>query len=437
MLRTIFVLACTLTGGLYALGGPFNALLFYLWIAYFNPAAWVWDDFILSLNLSLIAGVIVVIVSTFSANTWKFNLRLGLVLAVVAQSFISTMMSEHFTFAWGYFTDFAKAGLITYFIGTLATDLVKFRKTLVVIALSLGFEAAKQGWVQLIIAPGAKNTNDSWMLGDNNGVAVGMVMLAPIMMALAATASGKWERRGYQFLAIGIVYRALTTYSRGGLLGCLAAGIWYLLRSKQKMVAIFSISIASLLILPVLPSEFWERMSTINAAREDIEGADASIRGRLHFWAVAVDMANDRPLVGTGHNTFTQAYDKYDFEKGAFGLGRSVHSAWFGILAELGYPGFLLFLALVVTSFGACLNARAAVKMGAPPALENYALAIEMSLVGFAVGGAFVPFQYVEILWHTFGLSAALALIVKNYEAEATVPAVAARQVRRPVPAFN
>ena len=53
--------------------------------------------------------------------------------------------------------------------------------------------------------------------------------------------------------------------------------------------------------------------------------------------AVAIRMANAHPLFGIGHNAYNTAYNAYDFSKGAYGSGRSVHSSFFGILAELGY----------------------------------------------------------------------------------------------------
>jgi len=409
MLRTIFVLILAAVGGVYAFGGAFNALLYYLWLAYFNPASWVWDDFILRLNLSLIAGIIVLLTVVISREKWRFDFRAALFLAIITQSLTSTLLSRHSDFAWPYFVDFS----------IMAIDVSRFRKTVMVIALSMGFEAAKQGWGSLILAPGKSNLNESWMLGDNNGVGVGMLMLTPMFIALAATATKKWERRFYQLMAIGVLYRGISTYSRGALLACVASALWYLFRSKQKVVAIVGISLASLLILPVLPTEFWQRMSTIGTAAENVEDADASIRGRLHFWIVALDMAADRPAFGIGHNAFTKAYDDYDSSNGEFGTARSVHSAWLGILAELGVPGLLIFITTVGCAFGACFRARAAVARGAPAELERFALAIEMALVAFCVGGAFVPFQYTEMLWHLFGLSAALAFMAKQYSAVA------------------
>ena len=64
-------------------------------------------------------------------------------------------------------------------------------RVLIVIGLSLGFEAAKQGWAQFILNPGASNINTHPALGDNNGVALAMFMLVPILAALGATAD-RW-----------------------------------------------------------------------------------------------------------------------------------------------------------------------------------------------------------------------------------------------------
>jgi hypothetical protein len=49
--------------------------------------------------------------------------------------------------------------------------------------------------------------------------------------------------------------------------------------------------------------------------------------------------------------------------------------------------------------------------------LKQYAVAIETTLLAAAVGGTFLSFQYVEMLWHFFGISIAMeqiALITLN-----------------------
>jgi O-antigen ligase len=127
------------------------------------------------------------------------------------------------------------------------------------------------------------------------------------------------------------------------------------------------------------------------------------------LWQVAVVMANDRPLIGVGHRGYEAAYDTYDFSEGQYFHNRAVHSAWFGVLGDLGYPGLLLFVAIVVSSLLTCRRVRLAARRGEIPGpLGPYAIALESSLIAFMVGGSFVSFQYCEMLWHFFALSVAL-----------------------------
>jgi probable O-glycosylation ligase (exosortase A-associated) len=415
MLRTLLVLTFASIGTAYAVFGPFNALLYYLWVAYFRPHEWVWGGIVQELRLSFVAGLLVVATSLFSRARFRLDVRTSLLGLILLQSLLSTVLSPYIAYSWPYFVDFAKSTIITYFIVILVTDLERFRKVLVVIALSLGLEATKQGWAQLVLNPGEKNFNAYGMLGDNNAVAIGMLMLAGILVALMRTANGQLERRVYQFMLLGVMYRGLTTYSRGGMLAAVGAALWFVSRSQQKTRAVVAVGLAGILILPVLPSEFWDRMSTIQEARQDLELADGSIRGRINFWSAAIGMANSQPVTGVGHNAFTRAYNLYDPSAGEFGPNRAVHSTWLGLLSELGYPGLILFVLLLGLAFTACHRARSAVRLGAPGSLNHYALALEVGLIAFSVGGTFVSVQYGEFVWHFFGLSAALFSIAQPY----------------------
>jgi O-antigen ligase len=147
-------------------------------------------------------------------------------------------------------------------------------------------------------------------------------------------------------------------------------------------------------------------MNTITASDEE---RDDSATSRLHFWQVAVAMANDRPFVGVGHRGYEPAYNQYDWTAGQYKTNRAVHSAWFGVLAELGYPGLILFLAIILSSLRACRRVRKAAQRGELPGnMGPYGVALEASLIAFCIGGSFVSFHYNEMLWHFFGLTIAL-----------------------------
>ena len=66
MLRAVFVIVIIVYGLVQSFKSPFNALLFYLWLAYFRPEYWLWSDFVTQLNLSFIVGVFVLIATVMS-----------------------------------------------------------------------------------------------------------------------------------------------------------------------------------------------------------------------------------------------------------------------------------------------------------------------------------------------------------------------------------
>jgi probable O-glycosylation ligase (exosortase A-associated) len=405
VLRTLFVVLAMTVGWAYALQSTLYAACLYLWIAYFRPESWAWSDIFTSLNLSYAAGAYLVIRTVLSGTKFTIDWRSGLLILFLLQSLIATVYGLNPSYSFGFWQDFAKTIVVSYLLTIIIQTPSDMRLVLMVIALSLGFEAAKQGWAGLVLNPGSPNINGVPFLGDNNLVAVGMAMLLPVVAALATTSSG-WLKRVFQVLSIGVLYRGISTYSRGGFLSFSAVGAIYFWRSPHKLKTVAAITIATALVLPVLPPAFWDRMSTITASGDE---RDDSQQSRLHFWSVAVEMANDRPLLGVGHSGYSRVYNRYDWTGGKFMTNRAVHSAWFGVLAENGYPGLLLFVAIIVSSLHACRRVRKAAAAGQTAAeLGPYAIALESSLVAFIVGGSFVSFHYCEMLWHFFALTIAL-----------------------------
>lgn len=414
MLRLTFVLLLVGVGTYYALQRPFYALLFYVGNAYFRPEDWAYGDFVRSLKLSLFVGIYVVCSTLLSREKLFWDRRVVLLWLFLAVSLLSSLMSEYSDYSWPFALEFIKIIAITYILVIVTTDLERFRLVVAVMVLSLGLEQGKQGWFYLLTSPGGANSNPVAFLGDNNGTAVGMLMLVPLIGLLIQSSQHKWVKRFFGFLLIGCLYRALSTYSRGGFLAAIAMGVVWGARSVNR-VRIFAAGILLVVIIvPMLPSAFWERMGTIQSFEEQ---KDESALGRLHFWSVALRMAAANPVLGVGFNSYNRAYDSYDFSDGAYGKGRSVHSSFFGILAETGYVGALFYLMSLVTAFRACAYVR---RIGVShPELRHLAesaVALETCLIVFLVGGSFVPFQYNEMFWHILGLAIALRHIAERQE---------------------
>jgi probable O-glycosylation ligase (exosortase A-associated) len=412
MLRLILVLLIIACGATSSLFSPFYALLFYLWNAYFRPDDWTYGGLIASFNLSFIIGGYLVVATLLSMPRLRVGSRVILLALFFADSLISTIYSEHPSWSWNSWTMFSKVIIVTYIIVLLTTDRQRFRTVLTIIAISLGFECAKQAYAQLYLAPGAQNNNSVVFLGDNNGVALGTMMLVPIIGALAQTATRRWERFGYRFLLVGVFMRGITTYSRGGFLSAAVLGVFAVARSPRKFRALIGAAVLGGVVLTVMPQQFWDRMNTINASDE--ERGD-SAEGRLHFWSVARVMADAKPLFGIGFDAFSQSYEAYNGPDGPFAGERAVHSVWFGLLSEMGYPGLLLFVLLLADSLRSCWRVSVRFRNDAEHRdLRIYANALMTSIIVFAVGGTFLSYQYNEMIWHFIGLGIALTFLANE-----------------------
>jgi putative inorganic carbon (HCO3(-)) transporter len=412
MLRMLFASGLLLAGAIQSLRGPFYALLFYLFIAYFRPETWVWSDDLQALNLSFFVGLYVVVSTFLYGERIRLNAPVILILLFCLHGLISSLLSPYSDWCMIWWQGFAKVSLITILIVSLVNTEERLRLTLVVIAFALGFEGVKQGLAYLILGIQGPNLNALEILGDNNGVAVGMLMLAAILLALLQATPKLWQKSMYAVMLIGVVFRSLTTYSRGGLLAFAAMCGMYWARSRHRVRTAIMVGGLALLLLPLLPEEYWRRMETLTTERDTM---DSSAGGRLHFWETALEMANDHPLLGVGTMGFQRAYDEYDTSAGRYGQNRAVHSTWFGVLADQGYVGLVMLVSLVVWAFLAAGRARALAR-GVPgrEAVFAYAAALQTALVTAIVGGSFLSYHYVEILWHFVGLSFAVHAIAKR-----------------------
>src|SRR3989304_4595551 len=127
MLRTPFVLIIVAVLLRYSLKSPFYALLFYLWLAYFRPEEWVWSEFIYSLNLQLVMGLWLVLVTLLSGQRLRLGLGPMLLALLLVQGFLSTWLSPAFDTAWLYWQEFAKALLVSYLMLVLVTTEQRLR----------------------------------------------------------------------------------------------------------------------------------------------------------------------------------------------------------------------------------------------------------------------------------------------------------------------
>ncbi len=165
-----------------------------------------------------------------------------------------------------------------------------------------------------------------------------------------------------------------------------------------------------------MPEQWFARMNSIDDYQQDI-----SALGRLNAWQFALKVAAQHPL-GGGFNVFTrQMFYQYAPEPLNY---HAAHSIYFQVLGEHGYIGLALFLALMVCAWRSGSRLQSACR-GLPELAwaADLAAMIQVSLVGFAVGGAFLSLAYYD---YYYFLIAALVLVEKQLAARPSLIAQAA-----------
>jgi len=225
----------------------------------------------------------------------------------------------------------------------------------------------------------------------NNELALALVITIPLMRFLQLEAKSRWTRIGLTLLMVLSAAAALGTQSRGALLALVAMAIMLLLRSggsKLLFGAVLVVVGAALVVL--MPSTWEARMSTI----VDYQG-DGSALGRINAWWAMWNLSRDQ-IFGGGF----AIYDAQTFARYAPNPAdiHAAHSIYFQVLGEHGFIGLALFLLIgFLTWRSSGWLRKNCVHLPELAWAGHLGAMCQVSLAGFAVGGAFLSLAYFDL----------------------------------------
>jgi len=149
-------------------------------------------------------------------------------------------------------------------------------------------------------------------------------------------------------------------------------------------------------------------MATIEDYQED-----GSALGRINAWHFAFNLAVDRPLVGGGFQSFKQdAFKIYAPEPDNF---HDAHSIYFEALGEQGFVGLALFLLLGTLTWRLGTKIIRQTKGNEELAwAHDMASMVQVSVLGYAVGGAFLGLAYYDLYYHLVAIMVIISKIVEG-----------------------
>lgn len=265
------------------------------------------------------------------------------------------------------------------------------------------------------------------LVEDNSGLYEGSIMscvavaIIPIILFLSRYSTifpPDWRVKSFAYaLCFACLLIPIGTQARTGLVCIIMLAILAMRFTKRRFVYAGAIGLAALITVPLLPSAFMDRMSTIQEYK-----ADSSASTRVAVWKWTWDYAKDHPF-GGGFDAFRGNRVEYQLEDGSkiVDSARAYHNSYFEMLGEQGYIGLIVWLVLHVLGIIQMEkihrryrnNPRSDLKWVSPlaVALQNAQI---IYLTGcMFVGIAFQPFIYM-ILAMQIGFSTYMARLEKE-----------------------
>ncbi|KOX20733.1 polymerase [Saccharothrix sp. NRRL B-16348] len=231
------------------------------------------------------------------------------------------------------------------------------------------------------------------------GATAGGVTKAVVLPAAAAVV-----------LAVG----AAATFSRGGALALTAAVAWLLVRRAVPLKALAG-GVAALAVLGVAAVLF-AGPELDRAVREKTHVAETNVDTRELRWQAAARMVAEHPALGVGPGGFREGYPAASNNAEIDEQTPVAHNMYLEVAAELGVPGFALFVALLALTAVTSERVRRTTTDPLP------VVAVQASLIAVVVASTFLSQQYYLPLWSLVAVVAAADLRLRRASDVACAP---------------
>jgi probable O-glycosylation ligase (exosortase A-associated) len=389
---------------------PYIGLLVWSWLGYMNPHKLTWG-FAFNFPFVQLVAVATLLGLVLSREPKRMPLNALTItwLMFVAWMGLTTIFALNQEDAGDYWMRVIKIQVMVLITLMVVNDRQRIEWLVWVIAGSIGFYGLKGG-VFTILTGGENRVwgPEGTFIGGNNEVAFALVVIFPLIYYLFTVTTHVWLRRILIAAMVLCGLAILGSYSRGALLAIVAmlAVLW--LKAGARLWVLPVIVVAGALAFTFMPEQWLERMGTISSYQRD-----GSALGRINAWWFAFDLANDRPLLGGGFKTFTPELFKL-YAPNPTDV-HDAHSIFFQVLGEQGYVGFALFLTMgILIALTASSIIRACRGVEELAWAARLAAMLQVSFVGYAVGGSFLGLAYFDLPYQLMALLVVLNVVVRQ-----------------------
>jgi probable O-glycosylation ligase (exosortase A-associated) len=404
-MRDVILVSAVLIAALIGFRRPAFGILTFAFLGFFNPSAYMWS-FGRTLPLSQIVAISTILGLLMSSERKRLpKQRETFILILLWGTFaFSSIFAFYPEEAYKRLIGVSKILFMIVMAMVVINDEERLHSLVRVVGYSLGFYGLKGGIFAVLSGGGyiVYGPEDSF-LEANNSIGLALVMNIPVLLYLLKTERQKWLRWILRAMLLFSYPAIVCTYSRGAWLGMVMVTILGVLKSRRKFIMVAMAGFVGIILQGVgsqiAPDRLVQRYDQLVDYKDE-----SSAESRFWNWEFCRRIGMARPLTGGGFNfSSIENYERFypEFVERWPGKQWTCHSMWLTVFGEHGFPGAILWLALLGCCFLSLRQIRAYGR--ASPERSNYvgyADMIQSSMVAFFVVGTFLDAAYFDLFYY-------------------------------------
>ena len=415
-MRDIFVTLVIFGSLPFILQRPFVGILVWCWLGFMNPHMLCWGfargfPFAQIVAITTLASILL----NKEPKQIPWTRETKVLLLFIIWMFITTFFALNPAGAWAQWDKVWKIQLMIFVTLMIVRTPEQLKALVWITALSIGFYGVKggiftitTGGVHMVLGPATT------FIAARGGIALALNMTIPLMRYLQLNTQRVWVRYGLTAAMVLTAFAIIGTQSRGGFIGAIVVGLFLALKSRKKVLYTVLAVIVAASIVSFMPSEWGERMHTIQTYEQD-----GSAMGRINAWKFAYNLASDRLIFGGGFECFRGwLFDRYAPNPDDV---HDAHNIFFEVLGEHGFVGLLLYLLLLAfawrTGSWIVKNAK---NNPETKWMADLASMVQVSIAAYVAGGSFLGLAYFDYYYHLIAILVVTKVILEKHLTEHT-----------------
>lgn len=371
-----------------AIRQPWVGILGWTWISIMNPHTLSWHMRSMPVAAAVGGATLIGMFISRQKNDYSVQREGAMLMVFMAWVCITLPFSYVFDESFDAWKRVMKIDLMIL----VAMVLLSTKRHIILLAwvlvVSIGFFGVKGGIFTVLTGGNFKVWGpEGTYIEGNNEVALAFVMTIPLMRFVQTQLVTQRGKMLMTFCMASMAAAALGSHSRGALLALGSMGLMLWWRGKNKGVGAILMVAIGVGALAVMPEEWWSRMHTIKTYEQD-----QSAMGRINAWWMAFNLAKDNFFGGGLSVAQPGLFARYAPDPTDI---HAAHSIYFMVLGEQGFIGLFIFLLMFGFVWGSAewIRVRGR-KQPQTQWLSELGAMCQVSLVGYAVGGAFLSLSY-------------------------------------------